>query len=337
MKNCDNAPLAGVSLISASALVNATQQCILKFASAHQHMPAPQLLLCRVAVVQSFVIMAMCFRGIPVLPESKQLWPFVFGRGMAGAFNMILAGFCTVLLPLGDAQVMQDLHPIATSVVARLYLNEAMIRTLPLSLIVSTVGTVLIAQPSTLFGQQSGASDDNITLGYVFGLGTSIAMAASFVMARRAKNAHMLQLMFWLNSCQILIAIGSLYVTQETLVPLSPTSCVFIVLLSVVNMAYLCTNVLGSQLASASVASFLASTDIVWAYCLQILVFHNHPSTMTLCGVACVVVAISVLAWGSQPQVQSQSITAGRCGSSSKDAVQPFLPNSDGAGLLAGA
>merc|ERR1712226_1148599 len=62
-------------------------------------------------------------------------------------------------------------------------------------------------------------------------------------------------------------------------------------------MGYLVSMTIGSQLLDASLAAFLQSTEMLWAYVLQVLLFHEEPSVLTVAGVFCILVAVALIAW----------------------------------------
>jgi len=307
--------------------------------------PPAQLALIRVFAQMLVVTVTMGFSKIRLLPPNRLVWKYVFGRGLSGGCAMLLSVFTAVLLPLGDSQALQDMYPVACALLAYVWLREPLPRTISVALVLSVAGTILIAQPSFLFGGSKGsgqitgvtsqyvsfafgtifwAPDVSIqpnlpsaapmsreftsmlassaggagaeTIGFVFGVGTSLAMAIAFIMVRKAKEAHTLQLVFWLNICQALGAIVvSLSTPGQAFVAPSLHGWIMIAIMTALNLLYILSCTFGAQMIPVALSSILMSTDIVWAYCFEVVLFGQSPSVLTLCGVACVLLGVTAL------------------------------------------
>merc|ERR1712196_41639 len=90
--------------------------------------------------------------------------------------------------------------------------------------------------------------------------------------------------------------LGSLLASGEGIEVPTARGLLLVTVLSFINLAYIWANTRGSQLIASSLAAFLQSTDIIWAYFLEVLFFGQQLSLLTVGGVVCVVFAIGLLA-----------------------------------------
>jgi drug/metabolite transporter (DMT)-like permease len=269
----------------------------LKFAAKYD-IPSSELVFLRATFQGFFVVTSMClFRAEsePQGPIGTRLIFVPFGgsafcikvvvvRGIVGAAGFCFAYYTLSVLNIGDAVATLSLYPIPTVLLGRFVLQEE-IGVLQLSSVLLSVGgAVLIAQPSVLFGGESSSSLNN--WGYVTGILGSVSASGVLTLIRKAGliGAHTLQLLFsWVFFGVLFSGMGVFL--QSWKVPPNWTCWGHILCMSIFgSLAHVLLNYAG-RLVPAGASSIMRSTNIIWAYAWEIMIFHVHPDPLTWCGV----------------------------------------------------
>mmetsp|Transcript_8103 Transcript_8103/g.14203 ORF Transcript_8103/g.14203 Transcript_8103/m.14203 type:complete len:535 (-) Transcript_8103:83-1687(-) len=219
-------------------------------------------------------------------------------RGIIGGFGFLNYYYTLSTLPLGDATTLLSLYPIVTIFVARIVLGEE-IKTLNIvAAVLSIVGAALISRPSFLFGNDHEEEIESLTnrrppkLGYITAIIGSLCASGVIVLIRKAGKvgAHTLQLLFsWTVfgvSFSVLVGCitSSISPNEQWRIPSrEELPSVLCVCLSG-TMAHFLLNY-AAKLVPATLGGLLRSSDIFWAYMLEILVLTEHPPKATWCGV----------------------------------------------------
>ena len=228
-------------------------------------------------------------------------------RGIiGGGFGFICYFFSIKSLPLGDAITLFSLYPIYTIIMARFYLNESITCRHLITAVVSVLGGTLIAGPSFLFNQENpdNVQDDQYNpLGYVTALIGGIFAAAVVILIRKAGTigVHTLQLLFsW--SCFGLLASILFGMTFGRLVegmwipPASREAWVLILITCALGtVAHGLLNYAG-RFVPAGQCAIVRSTDILWAYLLEIFMFDEVPTFTTTVGVILITSSMIMIA-----------------------------------------
>jgi drug/metabolite transporter (DMT)-like permease len=273
----------------------------LKFA-AHYDIPSSELVFLRATFQGVFVVAGLClFRADGALHQGALgtrliYYPFggsayciqvVLVRGIVGAAGFCFAYYTLSVLDIGDAVATLSLYPIPTVLLGRFLLQEEISVLQLTSVVLSVGGAVLIAQPSVLFGgaNESSSSSGRI-LGYVSGVLGSVMAAGVVTLIRKAGliGAHTLQLLFsWVFFGVLFSGLGAF--VQRWKAPPNGTCWWYILCMSVFgSMAHVLLNYAG-RLVPAGASSIMRSTNIVWAYLWEVVIFHVHPGLLTWCGV----------------------------------------------------
>lgn len=279
----------------------------------------------------------------------RRISVYIVVRGFLGGANFLMAVWVVMYLPLGDGQALQDMYPVLTAPLACFFLHgEQFLKGTVPALLLSVTGILLITQPAFIFGdEKSGDAGGEMALfGTICGVACSLTMAVKFILARKAKDAHTLQLVVWMNIFQVIIGIGCCIVERDAVIIPDAKGCLKIVAMILTNLCYLFGMTLGQQIVPAAFASILMSTDIVWSYVLQLVIFHCAPSALTLGGVSLIIAANSLLSiermmmrepcsdQASEPSTCSGIVSANR-ETIKQDGLKEQLCNA-GASLLGG-
>lgn len=217
-------------------------------------------------------------------------------RGLIGGFGFINYYYALSTLPLGDATTLLSLYPIITVFLAHFILGEEIKPLHLVAAVFSVIGATLISRPSFIFGSEDDGNaqqhDPPPALGYVSAIVGSCCGSAVIVLIRKAgrAGAHTLQLLFsWLVfgiSYGLLAGfIGSSNSeSQQWRVP-SREELPYILGVCVAGtVGHFLLNY-SAKLMPATLAGLIRSSNIFYAYLLEIVVLGEHPEKGTYLGV----------------------------------------------------
>jgi len=215
-------------------------------------------------------------------------------RGIIGGAGFLLDYHCMSVLPLGDAMTLMSLYPFITIVLARIFLQEE-IKALHLyATIASVSGAVFIGQPTFLFG---GGTGDAPTLGYITGLLGSCCLASILILIRKAGKigVHTFQLL--LSWALFGVIFGVVIGPYEGVWKWPSSTLVWGYVLGVCLIGAGCHFMLNyaGRLAPAGLVSVVRASDILWAYCFEIIFFVQKPNFCTWIGVVLVLGSLVVI------------------------------------------
>ncbi|KAG7356467.1 EamA-like transporter family protein [Nitzschia inconspicua] len=303
----------GLVLVLISAIFYALAGAFVKLAHIQGGLPSTELVFAR-GIFQGGLVVLGLYLCRDAKGQRLIKHPFgqgaarklVWWRGIIGGAGFLLDYHCMSVLPLGDAITLMSLYPIVTIILARIFLAEE-IKTMHVAVTVaSVVGAVFIAQPTFIFG---GGSEDVPTLGYITGLLGSLCLASILILIRKAGKVgvHTFQLLLsWAMFGVLFSVVCGPYEGTWTLPSNSRIWWYTFGVCSVGAGAHFMLNYAG-RLAPAGLVSVVRASDIVWAYCFEILIFVQQPNKFTWIGV--VLVLGSLVAIGIEKVKQSQAGT----------------------------
>jgi len=124
----------------------------------------------------------------------KEMRPLLVTRGCVGLVAMLVNWYILTQMPLGDATVIIFSAPVFTTVLANLFLGEAVSAVEGVAMLLSCTGVVCVARPSVLFGAEAEASqgdgkfDLDATTRFwlvLLGLGGAVASAVTNLLVRK--------------------------------------------------------------------------------------------------------------------------------------------------------
>ncbi len=317
----------GLLLVLASAVLYALAGAYVKLAHSLGGLPSTQLVFCRGVFQGALILLGLYVcrdaKGARLIRHpfgrSAAARRLVWTRGLVGGAGFLLDYHCMAVLPLGDAMTLMSMYPFVTIVFAKVFLGEE-VRPLAAAVTAASVGgAVLIAQPTFLFGPAvdgsigatatAGASDPR--LGYVTGLLGACCLATVLILIRKAGalGVHTFQLLLSWALFGVLFSIlagpyegewiwtaGLPTLSTPPIHPPPSSSsssswriwCYIGGVCGVGAGAHFLLNYAG-RLAPAGLVSVVRASDIVWAYCFEVMWFVQRPNGITWMGVALVV------------------------------------------------
>lgn len=311
-------------LLVGSSICYSVMGVYIKFAVA-AGVPSTELVFLRALFQLVFIVVAMIWfrdtsdvdtnqgRRLIFVPfGSPNVRNAVLARGLFGGFGFLLYSYTISVLPLGDATTMLSLNPIMTVIAGSIFLGETIRMTHLVAALGSLIGCLLIAKPSFLFKVKNDVTPlaaqswlSSSSTGYITGVTAACCGAAVYVLIRRAGRGgvHTLQLLFaWVTFglfFSLLVGVVFPALTGQGIPfiwPHSTQSWMYILGVSVFgSMGHLLINY-AARYAPAGLASIMRASGIMWSYCLQVLVFHEIPQTITTCGAVLILLSLVIVA-----------------------------------------
>jgi len=286
----------------------------LKLASA-TGIPSTELVVSRAVFQGTLMILAMtCIRQedtgklliqIP-FGHTPSVRKVVLLRGFFGGSGFILYFYSIKSVPLGDAITLFSLYPVITIFMGRCVLNEPIKCSQLIAAVTCVIGAAFIAGPSFL-GFQSEVVLHSSTynpIGYATALIGSMFGATVIVLVRKAGNlgAHTLQLIVswavfgaFFGTCVGMSSVG-IELEGAWRMPQSKAEYAYILgLCCVGSVAHFLMN-FAAKLAPAGLSAIARSSDILWSYSFEIVIFHVVPRAVTLFGVVLIVTSLAGIA-----------------------------------------
>eukprot|EP00469_Lotharella_globosa_P002332 CAMPEP_0167805890 /NCGR_PEP_ID=MMETSP0111_2-20121227/21468_1 /TAXON_ID=91324 /ORGANISM="Lotharella globosa, Strain CCCM811" /LENGTH=417 /DNA_ID=CAMNT_0007703171 /DNA_START=38 /DNA_END=1291 /DNA_ORIENTATION=+ len=270
-----------------------------------------QLVLMRALFQGVMVSGGICYYKIPTFFGEPSLRWWLVMRGIVGGIGFCCYFVTIQLLPLGDSIALCTLYPVFTVVIARVVLKEMFTTVKLVAVVVCMSGAFMIAQPSFLFPKDDSNAHANASpyawVGYITAFTGSLAGAFVFVIIRRAKKAHTLQLVWsWVCGGVTISAILGNTVTKMV-VPTAQEWLFIVPMCLIGTCAHLMLNYSG-RLAPAGPSSLLRASDVLFAYLWEVFIFGEEVNAFTIVGAVLIMTGVGLVAY-SKYQHSGQSAT----------------------------
>jgi drug/metabolite transporter (DMT)-like permease len=237
----------------------------------------------------------------------RQHMPFLALRGLVGNMAMNCHYSALLLLPLADAVSLLFLNPVLTAILAMLLLKETLTWKAFGGSLTGLAGMLLVVRPpflvgSELFGSGNDSSTDEWTSqrvwGVSFGLASAFLAAGAYLTIRMiGKKASAISIAVWFHTTalahtSILLLFG--WPRPAVWPTLLDWGC-----LSAIAVASFTANILlnrGFQIESASLASAINTSQVIYSHIIGILVLHEDISWIGAFGAGMITVGVCIVA-----------------------------------------
>eukprot|EP01059_Diplonema_ambulator_P007895 TRINITY_DN17415_c1_g1_i1.p1 TRINITY_DN17415_c1_g1~~TRINITY_DN17415_c1_g1_i1.p1 ORF type:complete len:394 (+),score=69.43 TRINITY_DN17415_c1_g1_i1:41-1222(+) len=310
-------------LVMLSAVFYSIQGVMLKYAK-EQGMPGVQVVFVR-AVLQGFCIFAYLTKTKQPLLGPPELTYWVALRGVLGGIAFVLLFHAVTVLPIGDATTFVSTSTVITVLVARVTVGEKIRPAIAVAAIASLSGSLLIARPTFLFP----ASDDKEegsgviggwlearTAGVVSALLCATLSGFVLVLIRFAKGANNAQ-QLWPWSVTATIVSACIGFTLQPFVVPTPLSAFYCSLVVIFGCAGHWCMTHGVRFSTSGPASLTRSSEILYSYTWEVLLFNEHPPMLTIVGVLLIIASIIIVCFDKWIKQRTEA-AASRRGSGPK-------------------
>lgn len=274
-------PLAGVLWMVATGLLFVGVTAAVKHAAGR--LPAAEAAFLRYALGLVFLL--------PMLgslrrnrPRRRDLGVYALRGGVHSA-GVILWFFAMTRLPIAEVTAMNYLAPIYVTLGAALLLGERLALRRLLAIGVAFLGALVILRP--------GFRD--VSAGHLAMLGTALAFAASYLMAKTLSGRAEPAMVVAMLSTWVTVGLAPVALS----VWIAPTAAEVLWLLAVAAMAtgahY--TMTLAFRAAPVTVTQPVTFLQLIWATILGWWAFGERPDAFVLGGGAAILGAVSFIAW----------------------------------------
>jgi len=304
--------LRGYLMIAASAVLYSISVLMVRVA-ANAGSPVSLTLLSRFAFQTPFFYCQMIVAKIPLVPTST------FGRKILLTCGSLITTAClgyvvaSAWAPLGNANAIGGTFPVGTLVVARIWLKEPFGHSGLPALVLSAAGVIVISLSETTpapMASSRSLEDDAAAapmasllslekLGYAAAAISAVANSFAYAAVRRAGDAmEPLQYMVLFSALGLLITLP-LVCCDASLWALSLRAWMGLLppIAAATTSGALAQMLLGygsmTPGVTAGLTSLLSSSEMVWAYVLQVTVLQEPASRATVLGAGLIVLAIA--------------------------------------------
>lgn len=261
----------------ASAFAFSIMSLFVKLAG--ERLPAQEIVFARAAISLVLSWYWLRLQGVPMWGRRRGLLVL---RGLVGFCGLTCFYYAITRLPLAEVTVIQYLHPVLTAVLAAVLLGERPGAVLPVSLLLSTAGVLLITKPAVLFGGQVALS----WLPTVSALGGAVFSAIAYTLVRQlSRTEPPLVIVFYFPLVAVPASVPLLL--QD---PVWPRGVDWLLLLGVGVSTQIAQVELtkGLTLEPAGRATAMAYLQVVFAAAWGALVFGDLPDALTIVGAGAV-------------------------------------------------
>ncbi|KAG5362400.1 putative transport protein [Yarrowia sp. C11] len=223
------------------------------------------------------------------IPEVRHLLVI---RALCGFFGVFGLYYSLNYLELSDATVLTFLTPVATSLLAWMFLGEKFTRSMAMGGLVAFCGVILIARPVFLFQLITGSHDTSgvrpidrlrsIGFSMLGVLGGGSAFVAIRSIGDRAHPTVNVQ--YFSTWCWFISLVALVYTGKGIRLPHTWSQAAFIIILALCGfMTQLCMTGALTREKAAKVAN-ITYTQIVWALLWDKVLWNNWPDVWSVLG-----------------------------------------------------
>ncbi|KAG2219272.1 hypothetical protein INT45_000048 [Circinella minor] len=305
----------GLLSISISTLGVASGATFVKLAS--KIFSTSQILVARF-VFQGILslIGCYCFGVHPLAQKGNGGRKWVFIRGFVGSLSSMTLYYSLRFLPLADATVIMNTHPVFAAIFGALILGEPFGWFERLCALICIIGATLVTKPTLLFESpsqpplqlllstdsffttsSSNLMEDSVsifnprTIGIISAILASMTSAAAYVSVRIAgSRAHFLNHMLSLSV--ISIVLNSLNF-QGFLMPHGAYQYEVLMAMAVTTFIGQCFLNRGLQMAPSGIGTLMCTNEVWLSFLFGAVVFEEYPDYLSVLG-AILIMSVSV-------------------------------------------
>lgn len=268
----------GVRYMLASAFCFSIMGALVKLAG--HRLPSQEIVLARSIVSLVIGYLTVVHAGVSIWGTHKALLCL---RGFFGFIALACVFYALIHLPLAEATVIQYLHPMFTALLAAVILREAVGLRLFASLLLSSAGVLLVARPTTLFGDTAtGLRSFDVMVAIA---GAFFSACAYIVVRYLSTREHPHVIVFYFPLVTIpltLPSVASNFVMPQGMEWLVLLGIGVVTQLGQIALTY------GMRHETAARATGFSYMQVVFAAFWGILFFQELPDAWVMAGAACI-------------------------------------------------
>lgn len=235
------------------------------------------------SVVHAIVCMLVCLCQGSNLLADKSEWLLLVVRSIGGFSTFVLVYYAFHFMNFSDANTIAMSAPIFVAPLAAVFLREPCGVFQAVAILLTSSGLVLIARPSIIFGDITGAkfNASQYIIGASMAFGASLGVAVSILTLRGIRKTEPFVVIVWFSWLSVVFGVGLLlilhYATGEVIgYPSTTSDWWYINLCAICGMLAQAFFVWALRVEEAGLVSLARTFDIVVAFVFQIA-FMDQP------------------------------------------------------------
>jgi drug/metabolite transporter (DMT)-like permease len=228
---------------------------------------------------------------IPMLPALRRAridratGALLLARGVTHALAVSLWFFAMTRIPIADVTALNYLNPVYVILLAVVFLGERLGPWRIGAVAVAFVGTLVIIRPGFR----------EIDIGHLVMLGTAVAMAGSYFMAKLASRTLSPEVV--VVALSVIVPVVLAPVALAVWVPIGWVDLGWLLLCAFFATAGHYTMTLAFRAAPLAVTQPVTFVQLIWATAVGALVFGEAVDAFVILGGAMIIAAISLITW----------------------------------------
>ncbi|XP_076821525.1 solute carrier family 35 member G1-like [Clavelina lepadiformis] len=278
----------------------------------------------QVVMIRCFVQLAVCL--VVITQKRLELWKFanttralLVVRGTCGGVALVFYFYAFQNMPLGNASAIIFSSPIYTIILARIFLKEKIGALEFIVLICGLIGVVLIARPSFIFPNETIATNNShhrnlttisvtqpvdkykdVLLGRLSALLGALTASVSFIALRTLPKVHFVIPIFYFSVIGVTATSVISISTQSFPLQLNALPWMYAFFVGVCGISGQILMTVAFQTENAGPVSIIRQLDLVFAYLLQTVIFHDFLNYLSVLGALLIMsgsLAVAVKKW----------------------------------------
>ena len=248
------------------------------------------------------------------------IWSAIFIRGICGGIGTLLLFEASMLLPVGDAQALMALTAAITPFLAFIVFRDTLTKLHLISLVGAIVGVILIIQPPFIFKHKSTPNGDNtenneqIVIGYIYAISGAIVQALIYICIQFARKVPVyvltLSQSIWGIITGIIVLLYQNNLNNKDIIWINNWfDAAYVILLGCIGYVFLWLVTASGKYITSGVIALLINLSIVWGYIIQIVIFHQTPTWITIIGAVCMFIAAAIVSMDKISDAKRKSMS----------------------------
>ncbi len=248
-------------------------------AASHRGIPVLEIVAARALLSAGLSYLDIKRKRISPWGHNKAL---LTARGLIGTLALMCVFYAVTTLPLAEATLLQYLNPVFTSMLAFVFIKEAIQRSTVVCIVLSLTGLLIMVQPAFLFGAFTRSTEPLPLLGVGAALLGALGSGAAYVLIRRLSNTEDPSVIIFYFPF-IALPVACLLLGDDFVMP---TGWAWILLLLVGIFTQVAQYGLtrAMQTEDASKATAYSYVQVIFSELLGWLLFNEIPTVNTLLG-----------------------------------------------------
>lgn len=280
----------GISLIILSAFFYSISSLIVKLMLSIDPL---QLLLFRYVGLFVFTLPITVYKKVRLFPDNRKEHGALLLHSVVGVFGGAASLYAFRHMPLGDASALCFSTPLFVLILSVILIQEKCSFFIWFLVGLTFSGVVLISKPESLFGV---STDRPVELfGVVSALSAAFFKANSFISLNFCRGLHNSVVICHFGLVGLLFSTAYFIITRNFCVPsnfFDRSILIGMALLGFFGQLFL---TVASKTEKPATISICRSTDILFAFIYQILIFHHIPDFFRVVGAFLIIVSVFLI------------------------------------------